>query len=355
MNQRQGAILLGFALLWGIANMLLTPNSVPPGHETVTTTAIVMLLSNRQEDIDDALFSIRSMEPHLPPTVPMLIFNEGNLSQQQSRALVNSTSRVIKFPLVNFSEFPMDFSPKNVSSHWTKRSPWGYQQMCRFWSTKLWEHEALDNYTTIMRMDSDSCLVGPLPKGLPKLPSGVVYAANSIQRDTEQVSAGIWDLAEAHVKQHKLTPKNKRLWRMAKLKWARRRQMPTFYTNFEVSRLDFFRRDEVMDFLETITEKPPYGVFHHRWGDAIVRFLTIAIFAEPHQLYQPNTKRFYRHFHGCNARPEVAKPWWQLIFPSRLVDNWAGNKSIRGWRNLVAGILWVVIALAIIRRFLSSR
>jgi hypothetical protein len=325
MNQRQGAILLGIALLvaWRLAQMLFmfTRNSVPLVHETATTSAIVMLLSNRQEDIDDAIFAIHSMEPYLPPIVPMLIFNEGNLSELQTRALVNSTSRLIFFPLVNFSDFPIGFSPHNVSNNWSKRSPWGYQQMCRFWSTKLWRHEALDNYTTIMRMDSDSCLVGPLPNGLPQLPSGVVYAANTIKRDPELVSAGIWHVTEAHVQKHNLTPKNEKLWHMAKKNWVRHRQMPVFYTNFEVNRVDFFRQENVMDFLETITEKPPYGVFHHRWGDAIVRFLTIAIFAEPYQLYQPNTKRFYRHIHGCNARPTRAKQWWHIMIPTRLVDN----------------------------------
>lgn len=177
-------------------------------------------------------------------------------------------------------------------------------------------------------MDSDPCLVGPLPQGLPVLPSGVVYAVNDIHQDIEQVSKGIWDLAEAYVMQHQLTPKNERLWRMAKVQWVRRRQMPTFYTSFEVSHVDFFRRKEVMDFLETITEKPPYGVFQHQWGDAIVRFLTIVIFAEPHQLYQPNTERFYRHFHGCKARPEWVKPLWHVIFPARLVDPWAASTSI---------------------------
>lgn len=66
MNQRHGAILLGLALLWGIAHMLLRlalQCPVPLGNDTATTTAIAMLLSNRQEDIDDALFAIRSIVP----------------------------------------------------------------------------------------------------------------------------------------------------------------------------------------------------------------------------------------------------------------------------------------------------
>jgi hypothetical protein len=167
-------------------------------------------------------------------------------------------------------------------------------------------------------MDSDSSLVGKLPQGLPRLPPGIVYAANGIKLDPERVSTGIFDLAREYVQTFNIIPKNKKLWQLAETTWAKKQQMPSFYNNFEVDRVSFFRRENVMDFQRAMTEQPPFGVFVHRWGDAIVRFLTIAIYAEPGELYQPNTKRFYLHpspraSHATVQKTRLAILGWCLL------------------------------------------
>ena len=56
-----------------------------------------------------------------------------------------------------------------------------------------------------------------------------------------------------------------------------------FYTNFEIGRVRHFLRTDVREFTHAIRRSN--GIFRYRWGDAIVRFLQVALFATSREVY----------------------------------------------------------------------
>lgn len=76
--------------------------------------------------------------------------------------------------------------------------------------------------------------------------------------------------------------------------------LPLFRTNFEVSKVSFMQRNDVSLWHDALTEQAPYGVYRHRWGDAVTRFLTASMFENQDRIM---TIRPTGYFHkiGCSA------------------------------------------------------
>lgn len=73
------------------------------------------------------------------------------------------------------------------------------------------------------------------------------------------------------------------------------------YNNFEVTKVDFFLRDEVWTFTEAVYRSQ--GIFKYRWGDAVLRYLTLALFAKPEEVLWRMTDfkdMRYCHSHHCS-------------------------------------------------------
>ena len=275
-----------------------TPSNIQHGTKEINTKgpAIAMLISKKQRDVNYVMNALKSIDVNMPQdnmTTPVLLFNEGNLKKEQKQSILSTTNRPIHFPIVDFQQFPEGFNPETEESNWKKRTKWGYQQMCRFWITKIWEHPVLDDYTSFMRFDTDSCFLRDISlthSYLPGLPSDtIVYGANNIKKEESDYIQGLFDLAQDYVSANNITVKNPELWGLAK-------EENYFYNNFELSRIDFFRRPDVMAFQRAVTEREPFGVFRKRWGDGPVRLWTVAIFAEKSQLQAIQIRRAgYKH------------------------------------------------------------
>lgn len=124
--------------------------------------AIVTLVSNSKDDVLNlcvALSSLRNLaDAHKHGSTssspaPVLIFHDGDLSNRQRAFLSNNcTTRDLSFPVVDFQSFPQGFNATSEQSNMSKRSKWGYQQMIRFWITRIWTHEILNDgqFTSVM-------------------------------------------------------------------------------------------------------------------------------------------------------------------------------------------------------------
>ena len=249
--------------------------------------AIASLVTNEDYDIIAMCMALNSLK-NLPDnsSAPALIFNEGNLFFRQIEHLRNCTPRELFFPLVDFSVFPKGFDPVNSTSNWSRRSKWGYHQMISFWITNIWEHDAITPYDTIMRIDSDSCWSHPVQtdgprRYLPGLPKGKVYYANHLMYDEPFVTENFVEFTSDYIARENITVMNPDL-----LKSHRSVDNLTriTYNNFEVSSVDFMLRPEVRKWHFRITNEAPFHVFKYRWGDAIERFATMAIFMDPSEI-----------------------------------------------------------------------
>ncbi len=59
-------------------------------------------------------------------------------------------------------------------------------------------------------------------------------------------------------------------------------EIPNYWNNIEVVDLAFMQRNDVMDFIKTIDESQ--GIFLYRWGDAPLRYITLALFTNTTQV-----------------------------------------------------------------------
>lgn len=278
-------------------------------------TAVAILISSLENDVHNSIMAIRSFDDNVLDnrSTPFLLFNEGDLTSAQKGRITNSTEREVLFPYVNFSTYPVGFDPvKEAAPGFRKRSDWGYQQMCRFWLTRLWTHDILEQrgFSTVMRMDADSCFWNrTVADAIPRLSSDeIVYRANTIR--TGGYTKGLWELTEEYVKKENLIPKNPELWNQAEETSRQDGALPMFFNNFEIARVSFFARKDVMEYQHKVAEEEPFGVFRQRWGDAPVRFLTLAIFAEPAQI---DMKPPLEYAHGSPRRMNRGCPGLQFV------------------------------------------
>lgn len=266
--------------------------------------AIVILVANELEDYRKIVTAITSVDENLRDDrrTPLLLFNEGDLPPARQAWLRNLTDRPVHFPTVDFQSFPPGFDPA-VRGGWLKRSNrWGYMQMCRFWITGIWDHPVTAAYSTYLRMDTDSCFTGPIPAGndavLPGLPAGAVYAPH-LEEHFVSKTHRLLEHTQQYLRDTNHTPLHTKMWQTVLAWQTRGTALPSFYNNFEVTRVDFFRQPRVAAYQRHVTERPPHGVFVHRWGDAPVRYLTVALFARPDQLVRGLNKQ-YGHSNTCH-------------------------------------------------------
>lgn len=286
--------------------------------------AIVGLTTNTTEDINDFCNALKSLSnlpdasqsansttSRTPTPADVIIFHEGNLSDEQQQALLScAQDRSVIFPSLEYSFetfFPDGFDPIKEQSNWKKRSKWGYQQMIRFWITFIWKHPAVQPYTTLMRLDSDACWNArskkTIPVHLPALPASdnnsnkmLVYHASKRKLESQKWSQGFGTFVHDYVQKNNLTPKNPELF--ADIPTDPNEPSPMYFNNFEVARLDFMQRPEVVAFHHAMTESEPFAVFRYRWGDAIARFAVMALFAAPDEMITSGSGMPDRYLHG---------------------------------------------------------
>eukprot|EP00586_Coscinodiscus_wailesii_P019504 CAMPEP_0172504144 /NCGR_PEP_ID=MMETSP1066-20121228/175857_1 /TAXON_ID=671091 /ORGANISM="Coscinodiscus wailesii, Strain CCMP2513" /LENGTH=379 /DNA_ID=CAMNT_0013280173 /DNA_START=11 /DNA_END=1150 /DNA_ORIENTATION=+ len=261
--------------------------------------AITSLIPNTPNDLRDFCLALRSLES-LAVTdeslkqAPVFAFHEGDITPIQKETIRACTDRPVYFPVVNF-DFPpgFDVSTEMENSKMARtvatggqnlgRPAWGYAQMIRFWTSRVWKHEALAGYDSIMRIDTDSCFINGGDEedlNLPGVMKRYVYRSKGPGTGINQWIDGLYDFAVEYMRREGITPANPELWKVIEDTWKENGVLRTVGTNFEVSRLSFFRRTDVAKWLDALTESPPYGVFRHRWGDAQTRVLTLAMFAK---------------------------------------------------------------------------
>lgn len=90
------------------------------------------------------------------------------------------------------------------------------------------------------------------------------------------------------------------MWHFATTVWTTMDTLPLFRSNFEVSSKSFMQRPDVALWHDALTEKEPFGVYRHRWGDAVTRFLTSAIFENQDRIMTIRPTGYF-HKKGCGA------------------------------------------------------
>lgn len=291
---------------------------LPIDREISKTAIIAALVTNATEDLHELCNALVSLV-HLPDMrndkrqlAGVIVFNEGNLLYRHKVLLQRCTPRPVTFALVDFNAYPDGFDPNNETSVWRKREDyhkWGYHQMIRFFVTHIWNHDAVQTYETIMRLDSDSCWTATDPskvpdaafEALPELLPEYIYQHNLELSDNSDVCDGLYDFAQNYIDEHNITVANPSLWQEFERTWKGDKRCQMFYNNFEVSRISFMQQPQVRLWHEQVSEHKPFGIFRFRWGDAIIRRVTMAMFATPGSILGPPSSGYK---HVCRDNPD---------------------------------------------------
>jgi hypothetical protein len=121
-----------------------------------------------------------------------------------------------------------------------------------------------------------------------------VYLANKREADNEYMLPGltlIRNLTAGYIAQNKIAVRNPTMLAIA---FNYTVEIPHYWNNFEVVDLSFMQRNDVVDFLQVVDESQ--GIFLYRWGDAPLRYITLAIFANANEiLYREGLGLIYCH------------------------------------------------------------
>jgi hypothetical protein len=109
-----------------------------------------------------------------------------------------------------------------------------------------------------------------------------LYMANQREVDFEYVLPGMTlarNLTAAYIITNNITVQNPDM--VADI-FNKTWEIPNFWNNIEAVDLSFMRRKDVLDFVRAIDESK--GIFLYRWGDAPLRYITLALFANATQI-----------------------------------------------------------------------
>jgi hypothetical protein len=199
-------------------------------------------------------------------------FNDNNLTE--TRLIDGVSVRFIDISSV-WSQFPAGFDPAMVSAKQRKMYGLGYRQMCRFFWKTLFELPVTANVSSVMRIDSDSCLGNVNSSPFNELRGRVVYVANTNKYEHPSVTHGLRDFVEDYVAHFNVPCKGKWRWRLAFIgPWVAHN-----YNNIEVLDVNFWRRPDVQHFVTFVDAS--WGIYLYRWGDSPLRYIALALFAPP--------------------------------------------------------------------------
>jgi hypothetical protein len=125
-----------------------------------------------------------------------------------------------------------------------------------------------------------------------------VYMCNDILEESYKSLPGtekLQEFTENYIATTGWQPLNHRRYRFA---FPENRTVLMFYNNFEVALKSFFLTEPVLNWTRSIIESG--GIYHYRWGDAPLRYLTIVLFARENQVVHRHKQDFeYCHGKAC--------------------------------------------------------
>lgn len=251
--------------------------------------AFVYLVSSNKSDITNLGHSIQTLNKYsgfrMPYKVVVVHENIPPVVQGRVQALSEAPIHFRQFAL----DGPSTLNLSNEVSTFYKRSPWGYQKMIRFWfySAILVDparSAPLNDLDYIVRMDADTALTSRVSRDIIKdfALFGAQYGYQKISQDCEgNFTVGLRELAESFIEINGITPRSQKLWSL--LTNSKKGCVPKFENHFEVMNVRFFRSHAgIQDWIKVVDANG--GIFRHRWGDAALRFITVALYAAPEKV-----------------------------------------------------------------------
>ncbi|KAI1394155.1 glycosyltransferase family 15 protein [Hypoxylon trugodes] len=285
----------------------------------------VLVMLARNHELEKANKTITSIERQFNKwfNYPILFLNDAQWDPKFIEVL-NTTSR----GLATFEVIPQDqwTFPKEVDVNAAKQSikeqgeqgiphagEEGYHHMCRFYSGKFYELDAMKKYKWYWRLEPDvnfSCAITYDPfvqMARHKKVYGFTIALWEVGKSCPGLFRSIADWKEMmgiptnNLWKAMITPSWVPFPFRRFMSWLPHRDaygdewsLCHYWSNFEIADMDFFRTRAYQDLFEYLDKKG--GFYFERWGDAAVHSLAVALLVDPRKVH--HFEDFgYRHDH----------------------------------------------------------
>lgn len=210
----------------------------------------------------------------------VIIFHEGNIKQEHQTRIKELTPN-IKFVDVSEKAFCL------LTGINCQKEVLGYNHMCRFYAMQIYDY--LDGYDYYMRLDDDSYIM-----------SEIRYDIFKFMQENDIVYGYRFSKFDGHAETARTLPKTV-------LRYIKTNKIDikcdtaninhqNFYNNFHVSKVNFWKREDVKAFLKYIDEQG--GIYRYRWGDSTIQALAVKMFTEPKQIYKFDDFDYYHASHN---------------------------------------------------------
>lgn len=248
--------------------------------------AIAYLVRSKPKDIADLKRSLSLLDTNFNNrfNYPVIIFHE-DFNESLMGDIQRATHSNLQFEKVKF-EIP-DFLNKADIPEFVYADGFefsiGFRHMCRFFSGLIFQHPALKDFDYLWRLDADSFVLGKIDYDLFQFmqKNNYFYGYIHILKEHPDFVKGFWDTVKKYIQLNNIRPTflNKFLQDEG---WDR----SYYYANFEISKLDFWRSNEFLNFFNYLDRSG--GIYKYRWGDTIIHFLAISIFVPENQIHMFN-------------------------------------------------------------------
>lgn len=296
----------------------------------------------RNEDIADVISSVQQLEEQFNGQFkyPYTFLNDEEFSDQFKDELIRLLPKGRK---INFGKIASELwdMPDSIDRDIfkTKMEELGgiqdvekvsYHNMCRFYSKTFYHHPLLQEYKYIWRLEPNVNFYCKIDYDVFQFmeDNDKIYGFVLNLYDSPESVRTLWSSTMNFVKKNPqyLHERGSYEWIKDNVQKSDNYEITGgystchFWTNFEIINLDFLRSKPYEDFMSYLEDQK--GFYYERWGDAPVRSLALALFADKSRIHWFRDIG-YQHFpytncpkcpansHRCNGncKPGSFSPW----------------------------------------------
>jgi hypothetical protein len=237
---------------------------------------------------------LRLLKSNLSGDYDVIIFHEGDISQEDRNILINEYSD-IEFIDVGAESFKM---PENISRSDIIDGAFdlGYRHMCQFRTIDQWDY--LQQYDYIMQLDDDGWIESPIR-----------YDIFDYCRKNNYKFCYIDRRGESHQKTVETLPEFTKNY-IVKNKIDINCSLEDIHledaiiNHIYITDVSFWQRENVQNYLEAIEGYG--GIYKYRWGDSSIMSLAVKMFMNREYIHEMDE---FNYTHGNHDYANYRKQW----------------------------------------------
>ncbi|KAF9075056.1 glycosyltransferase family 15 protein [Rhodocollybia butyracea] len=269
--------------------------SLPPPIPGKANATLVFLARN--SDLQGVLKSMRSVERHFNSRYkyPWVFLNEEEFTDEFKADVMTMTNASVQFGVIPARHW---YQPEWIDEARAEQGrkamqeldviyadSVSYRNMCRFNSGFFFRHPLLQPYRYYWRIEPDVeyfCEINYDPFDYLE-ENNKTYGFTITLVELHRTVLTLWDAVKEFMEQYPQYIAENNAMRFISDNGGDTYNLCHFWSNFEISDMDFWRSEAYTKFFEFLDSKG--GFYYERWGDAPVHSIAAALFLDKNQLH----------------------------------------------------------------------